>query len=533
MARIQASTPLTAAGGGSDTIERRRRSTGEVLMDRTLPLRRGADGSLERDPVLYQYRPINTLSRSPVAAGQQVGAYSIVRKLGAGGMGEVYLAEHRHLARRAAIKLLRAEFSADEDLLARFFAEARAASSIRHPGIIEILDCDVDRTTGRPFIVMEHLEGESLEDFLTRRGALVGDIGTAELIVAQIAEALAAAHAGGIVHRDLKPANVFLMAPSEAGVPVRVKVLDFGIAKFAVPGSTNVTRTGNILGTPIYMSPEQCRGGGNVDHRTDIYALGCMAFELLCGRPPFVREAAGELIVAHMAEPPPSMLSLQPEVPPELDALVGRMLAKDPTQRPGSMREIAMRASQLSRMSRSVPTLAIPDEPPRRLTPGSHTTLSESASELDTTWTDRGRRRWLLLALPVAAVAAVAALLLVPSRKPRHDTVAPATVPAREELRPVAPPPPVPEPVSIQVVSNPPGAAISVDGASRGAAPISFIVEPGAVVRLRAVLDGYEPAEQVVHAVRAQTIELALLKTLKPRRPRPKGDHSEYRKLGD
>jgi serine/threonine-protein kinase len=467
-------------------------------------------------------------------------------------MGEVYLAEHRHLARRAAIKVLRAEFSADEDLLARFFAEARAASLIRHPGIIEILDCDVDRNTGRPFIVMEHLEGENLEDFLARRGALVGDLATATLVLAQTAEALAAAHAGGIVHRDLKPANVFLTAPAEAGVPVRVKVLDFGIAKFAVPGSTNMTRTGSILGTPIYMSPEQCRGGGNIDHRADIYALGCMTFELVCGRPPFVRETAGDLIVAHIAEPAPAMSSIQPGLPVELDALVARMLAKEPADRPGSMREIAARAAQLSRTSRPVATLAIAEEPARetpvgRPTPmrwiaspgpgtGNHTTLSESASEVETTWTDRGRRRWPLVAVPVAAAAAVTALLLWPSRGPRRQTVHIETAPVHEEHpRPAVPPPPVPEPVAIQVVSSPPGAAVSVDGASRGPAPVSVTVDPGAVVRLRAVLVGYEPVEQVVHAVRAQTIELTLLKTLKPRRPRsrPAADRSEYRKLGD
>jgi serine/threonine-protein kinase len=465
-------------------------------------------------------------------------------------MGEVYLAEHRHLARRAAIKVLRAEFSADEDLLTRFFAEARAASLICHPGIIEILDCDVDRGTGRPFIVMEYLEGESLEDFLSRRGALAGDLSAAQLIVAQTAEALAAAHAGGIVHRDLKPANVFLAAPSQAGVVVRVKVLDFGIAKFAVPGNTSMTRTGSILGTPIYMSPEQCRGGGNIDHRTDIYALGCMIFELLCGQPPFVRETAGDLIVAHIAEPAPRMSSVQPAVPPELDALVARMLAKDPAERPSSMQEIAQQAGRLARMSKPLSTLAIADDPPARQTPrrntpmrsialpgpitGNHTTLSESASELETTWTDRGRRRWLVLALPAVVVAAVVVLLRRPS--PRPEPVRVEATPVREERpKPVVPPVAVaPEPVAIRVVSIPPGAAVSVDGAGRGAAPVSFTVEPGAVVRLRAVLDGYEPVDQVLHAVQAQTIELTLLKIPKPRRPRPKEpDRSEYRKMGD
>jgi len=272
--------------------------------------------------------------------GETIGSYTILRRLGEGGMGEVYLAEHRHIARRAAIKLLLPEFTAKADVVSRFFTEARATSLIRHPGIVEIIDCAV-HTNGRAYIIMEYLEGESLASTIERTGNLAGQPKSALAILGQIASALGAAHSKGIIHRDLKPDNIFLAAPSGEG-GLRVKILDFGIAKLAAEGQAALqkTRTGSLLGTPIYMSPEQCRGAGAVDHRTDIYSLGCIAFELFAGRPPFVREGAGELLVAHMSESPQRLRELARSVTPELEDLVGRMLAKDPAQRPASTAEV-------------------------------------------------------------------------------------------------------------------------------------------------------------------------------------------------
>ena len=281
-------------------------------------------------------------------AGDKIGAYTILRRIGAGGMGEVYLAEHVHIGRKAAIKMLLPELSSNADVVARFFKEARATGQLKHPGIIEILDCDV-HPSGSAYIVMEYLAGENLGQYLARVGSFAAQPRTAAAIAGQIASALAAAHGKGIIHRDLKPDNIFLAPTPEAGTPVDVKILDFGIAKLVGEDTapTRQTRTGTLLGTPIYMSPEQCRGAGQIDHRTDIYSLGCVLFEMIGGRPPFVRAGLGELIAAHIAEEPPELSSIVPSVPAVLGALVRRMLAKDPDQRPASMGDVVREIEDL------------------------------------------------------------------------------------------------------------------------------------------------------------------------------------------
>jgi len=244
--------------------------------------------------------------------GQDIGSYRIVAKLGEGGMGAVYLGEHQHIARKAAIKVLLPELSANSQIVARFFNEARATSLIRHPGIVDIIDCNV-LPSGNAYIVMEYLVGESLGSHL--RGGRRLPPSRAIFLSRHIADALAAAHGQRIVHRDLKPDNIFLMNGAEAAP---IKILDFGIAKLmhtdARDGSYR-TRTGSIMGTPVYMSPEQCRGSGEIDHRTDIYSLGCILFEMVAGRPPFTYEGFGELIQAHMSTTPPRLRSLDPSAP--------------------------------------------------------------------------------------------------------------------------------------------------------------------------------------------------------------------------
>jgi serine/threonine protein kinase len=275
--------------------------------------------------------------------GDQIGSYRVRRRLGAGGMGEVYLAEHRNIDRLAAIKVLLPELSTDEEIVARFFTEARAASSIKHPGIVEIVDCEID-PRGRAYIAMEFLNGESLGASLDRGASF--DLNSALGIVGQIAGALTAAHAKGIIHRDLKPDNIFLASTPEDETPLSVKILDFGIAKLVAGGEKRKTRTGSLLGTPLYMSPEQCRGAGQIDHRTDIYSLGCIAFELIAGRPPFVKDGPGELIAAHLAEPAPDLGTFQ-DIPPDLGQLVARMLAKSPDARPQTMRDVVHEIEKL------------------------------------------------------------------------------------------------------------------------------------------------------------------------------------------
>jgi eukaryotic-like serine/threonine-protein kinase len=271
--------------------------------------------------------------------GRTIGNYTLVEKLGQGGMGEVYLAEHRRIGRRAAIKFLLPALSQDADVVTRFFNEARAASVIKHPGIVEIYDCDV--VDEQAYIVMEYLEGESLAATLRRTGALAGEPIAIAAVIGQIASALAAAHRKEIIHRDLKPENVFLSVEESAGVPFVVKILDFGIAKLTAPGGGGSnTRTGGLLGTPVYMSPEQCRGLSAIDHRADIYALGCVMFEMATGRHVFVKEAAGDLLVAHVIETAPRISAFRPEIPGWMDDLAARMLAKGPDDRPSSMDEI-------------------------------------------------------------------------------------------------------------------------------------------------------------------------------------------------
>ncbi|HVR64886.1 MAG TPA: protein kinase [Polyangia bacterium] len=273
-----------------------------------------------------------------IGVGQQLGGYTILHRIGQGGMGDVYLAQHRRVARKAAVKVLLPELSQKATVLDRFFNEARATSLIKHPGIVEILDCDV--LDDQAFIIMEYLEGESLGEYLHRTGALVTDLPFLLGVAAGIASAVGAAHATGIIHRDLKPDNVYLHLGGATDPTVTVKILDFGIAKLVQQdggSGTHQTKTGMLLGTPAYMSPEQCRGAGQVDLRSDIYSLGCILYELVCGAPPFVHEGSGDMIIAHVSEPPQPPLGRVPGMPPALNALIMHMLAKKPDQRPQTM----------------------------------------------------------------------------------------------------------------------------------------------------------------------------------------------------
>ncbi|HJL17024.1 MAG TPA: HDOD domain-containing protein, partial [Sandaracinaceae bacterium LLY-WYZ-13_1] len=263
----------------------------------------------------------------PSLSGRVLGPYRVVTELGAGGMGTVWYAEHQQIGRRVAIKVLHDELARAPEPVARFLREARAVNAIRHPNIVDITDLgDED---GLVYLVMELLEGETLGARLERDERL--DVALAVEVIRQIASAVGAAHARRIVHRDLKPENVFLCGPD--ATPERVKVLDFGIAKLAHgPGTTERgrTRPGLVLGTPRYMSPEQCLGARTVDHRSDQYSLGVVAYEMLTGAPPFDGESFGQLVVAHSTEPP---------VPPDrrvagLSAAIGRVICRALAKRP-------------------------------------------------------------------------------------------------------------------------------------------------------------------------------------------------------
>lgn len=254
-----------------------------------------------------------------------MGQYRITGELGLGGMGAVYSAEHTLLGRVAAVKVLRPELSQDREIVTRFFNEARAAAAIRHPSIVEIYDFGW-HADGSAYLVMEHLQGESLATRL-ERGPM--EAARVMVIVRQIAGALAAAHQHGIVHRDLKPDNLFLVPDPEVTGGERIKLLDFGIAKLVADNDQHHrTRPGTIMGTPTYMAPEQCLGAA-IDHRADLYSLGCIMFELCAGRPPFVEMSMGDLLSAQVHMPPPALSSVIADIPLALEALVQRLLVKE------------------------------------------------------------------------------------------------------------------------------------------------------------------------------------------------------------
>jgi len=264
------------------------------------------------------------------------GKFTLERKLGQGGMGAVWRAEHVQLRSPVAIKLIDEQIAQNPEALARFMREAQSAAALRSPHVVQILDYGADR--GVPFIAMELLEGESLADRLTR----VGRLAPAEVaqIMIEVARAIGKAHENSIVHRDLKPDNIYLVKNDEIEV---TKVLDFGIAK-ATPGlgvaSGSETRTGAILGTPHYMSPEQAEGTKLVDHRTDLWALGVIAFECLLGRRPFDSDALGSLLLAICTRPIPVPSACGLNLP-GFDAWFAKACAREPAERFQSARELA------------------------------------------------------------------------------------------------------------------------------------------------------------------------------------------------
>ena len=257
--------------------------------------------------------------------------YKIIKKLGEGGMGAVYEGEHVLIKRRVAIKCLHAQFASSGDIVARFHREAVAATSIGNEHIIEVTDMG-RFPDGAVFMVLEYLNGHDLSKEIEENGPMT--IGRVVHICTQVCEALGAAHEKGIVHRDLKPENVFLIRRGEDAD--FVKVLDFGISKFKDAeggGGHSMTRTGMAMGTPYYMAPEQAHGHKDLDHRVDVYALGIMMFRALTGLLPFDDESYPMLMVKICTQPPPSVRHWRPDAPPELEAIINKLLAKDKNER--------------------------------------------------------------------------------------------------------------------------------------------------------------------------------------------------------
>ncbi|HEY5924166.1 MAG TPA: serine/threonine-protein kinase [Kofleriaceae bacterium] len=277
--------------------------------------------------------------------GQKIGSYVVERELGSGGAGVVYLCRHTLIDRDVAVKVLHDEQAHDPDQVARFFQEAKQAADIGHPNIVVIIDygtLPLGEGTPRTYLMMECLNGQSLDKRLRRGDLSLSDISH---VLSQIASALTACHGKGIIHRDLKPSNIQLCDRSFD--PLFVKLMDFGIAKLAAPmTAARRTQYGIAIGTPAYMSPEQCEGKGAVDHRSDIYSLGCVLYEMLSGTVPFDGEI-GDILNAHIHRHPEPPSRRNPNIPPEWEALCLRMMEKRREARFQSITELAIALDDL------------------------------------------------------------------------------------------------------------------------------------------------------------------------------------------
>jgi serine/threonine-protein kinase len=417
--------------------------------------------------------------------GTKVGNYKLVRQLGAGGMGVVYAAEHELMGKKAAVKLLLPELSANQEIVNRFFNEAKAATKIQHPGIVDVYDFGY-HVSGHAYIVMEFLQGESLTDLLKKgvQFARIVDISW------QLASALGAAHKRGIVHRDVKPDNIFIVPDPATPTGDRVKVLDFGIAKLAADDNVSMkTRTGTVMGTPVYMSPEQCRGAGDVDARSDIYAMGCIMYEMACGQPPFVRNGFGELITAHIIEEPDPLSARNPSIPAQFEAIVMKTLEKDPGARFQTSADVEAALGQINpEQMLNVTRVPGVGRPPGSTTGRSklrsNRSLAPKAGEgafqqtnpgldpdADLAPAGGGKKKMIGIVVGVLAVAGVVVGVAASGGKKKEEaTAAPAVAPA--------PPPPAPgiATVKLEITSTPAGASVvrAEDNAFLGRTPFKI-----------------------------------------------------------
>ena len=421
-----------------------------------------------------------------------VGRYRIITVLGGGGMGTVYLAEHLTVGRKVAVKVLNGEWSGHSFVARRFRAEARTASAIGHPGIVEVFDAG-ELPDKRLFLVMEHLDGHDVAQELAECGT-VAPSRTCE-VLRQVALALGAAHAAGIIHRDLKPGNI--MIANVQGEEI-VKILDFGIAcNLAVSArdGQRLTLPGSVMGTPEYMSPEQSTGGDPTP-RFDLYALGAIAYEMLTGDPPMLAEHSFELLARKRREPSPSIVTRAPDLHPDLIKLIDECLEIQPSRRPLDAAEFVTRLdSFIDELSdEPVPYVPLPphdadaeaDAVVRRSSVASRPSTGPRASTTGPrpaaiTGTGRNqsvrltpptvsRRAWLPLALSLAAIGLGAYLLLsifdLSEQPPAEAAESGPTQLAAEPPEQPKPPPPkklgviepprTPDPIPIPPVEDPP-----------------------------------------------------------------------------
>ncbi len=445
---------------------------------------------------------------TPLAGGTDgmtgviINNYRILGPIGQGGMGTVYLAEHPFIGRKAAVKVLKADFAAVPDVVERFMNEARAAHAIHHPNIIDIIDVGRLPST-LPYLMMEFLEGGSLGDRIARQGRRSVD--EAIELATQTAGALAAAHDKGIVHRDLKPDNIFVIPDPSNPSGMRVKILDFGIAKLRADVAINhkTTTNGTRMGSPYYMSPEQWGGQPNeIDGRTDIYALGIVLFEMLAGAPPFVADRQEDLMIAHVMQPLPSLRAANPLVPEGLEAVIVKATAKKRDERFATMADmqVALRTSRVPagiapvaativmapKDRSSVPAQPLPTPPPIELPirSGRLTTLGGAAVQAgggSTAVVSEQVRGKFKLWIPVAAIAAAATAFLI-FAKAKNSEPAPGQQPSAQ--------------VHVQITSVPPGAHATdlTRGGVLGTTPFDVVVDRRTTpIEVVLELPGFEP----------------------------------------
>jgi serine/threonine-protein kinase len=368
----------------------------------------------------------------PDLTGRTLGDYQLLRRLGAGGMGQVYLARQLSLKRDVAVKLLRDDLATNPTALKRFQAEAEAVAKLNHPNIVHIHQ--IGEHDGLRYMVLEYVEGRNLRDYLTRKGP--PDLAVTLSVIRQVALALQKAHEEGIVHRDIKPENILVTRK------VGVKVTDFGLSRFFAgeAPAANLTQSGLTLGTPLYMSPEQVQGRP-VDNRSDIYSLGVTCYHLLAGEPPFRGTTAFDVALKHVQEQPRPLAELRPDLPADLCGMVHKMMAKNPDDRYQSVREVLLDLAKV----RDGIAVGLPAQPPALTlsasypngVPASGTPVPQPQS--GPVATPPHRRPWLLafvLCLLAAAGGALAAVLLAPPPEQQTTRPPPPDSPGLPDIRP-------------------------------------------------------------------------------------------------
>lgn len=453
-------------------------------------------------------RPSGASTRTPRAADPYIGCtiddrYQVERILGEGGMGVVYRCRHTIIGKKVAMKVLRADLARNEEVTERFLNEAKSASSIGNPHIIDISDFG-RLPDGSTYFIMEYLEGQSLSALVDEGGPV--PIDRLVHIAEQLGEGLYAAHQAGIIHRDLKPDNIFLVP---RGGQDFVKILDFGIAK-ASSTEGKLTQAGQVFGTPHYMSPEQA-AGTPIDHRADIYSVGVILYEMASGRVPFDADNFMGILTQHMYKSPVPIRALVPqpqEVPPGLEAIILKCLSKRPEQRYQNMRDLH---EDLSRARQGSVPQAVKDMMGRSSgfdLPRDYFSGSGAARALASTSSGRGPSRWPLYA-GVAGLAAASAIAFGSFSRSAPEDPAPLllateTLPTAAGARAEREPAPQPaetsaaEPREVVLAVAPLDAHVYRGNEDLGTSPVVLEVPQGETVTLHVRRQGYKEAEIVL-----------------------------------